>query len=122
VGVWAWLASVSLAWLETGVCSHRRQSPAYRPPDSLQHLIGVRQQTCAFPGCRRPALRCDQEHTTPFHQGGKTCECNLAPICRNHHEAKQSHGWHLEQTRPGFLTWTTPSGRSYTTGPTTYPA
>ena len=30
-------------------------------------------------------------------------------------------GWRLDQHLPGYHTWTTPSGRPYTTGPTTYP-
>ncbi len=117
----AWLAGVKVAPLEVGACGHRHQSLAYRPPPLLRHLIGVRQRTCSFPGCRRPAHRCDQDHTLAFDQGGITCECNLAPLCRRHHRAKQSHGWRLEQPQPGVMVWTTPSGRSHVTGPTTYP-
>ena len=116
------LAGIRVEWLETGRCSHRRESAGYRPPESVQHLIRVRQQRCAFHGCGRAARRCDLDHTTPYHLGGRTCECNLAPLCRRHHEAKQAHGWRLEQPRPGVLTWTTPSGRSYTTQPSSYPA
>ncbi len=116
------VAGIRLEWLQTSACSHRRESAGYRPPESLQHLIRVRQQRCAFPGCGRPARRCDLDHTTPHHLGGRTCECNLAPLCRRHHEAKQAHGWWLEQPRPGVLTWTTPSGRRYTTHPAVYPA
>jgi len=33
----------------------------------------------------------------------------------------QAHGWKLEQNQPGYHTWTTPAGRSYTTGPAEYP-
>ena len=33
----------------------------------------------------------------------------------------QAEGWRLEQPEPGVLVWRTPSGRSYATGPTTYP-
>jgi hypothetical protein len=118
-----WLPSIAIRPLETGACCHQRQSPAYRPPSSLQHLITVRQPTCSFPGCRRPAIGgCDQDHTVPYHQGGRTCECNLAPLCRRHHRAKQTHGWILTQTRPGEMTWTTPSSRTYRTGPAAYPA
>jgi hypothetical protein len=116
-----WLASLTMKWFESADCTHQRQSAAYRPPPALRHLIGVRQQTCAFPGCRRPASQCDLDHTTPFHRGGPTCECNLAPLCRKHHEAKQAPGWRLEHPRPGVLTWITPSGRSYSTEPTAYP-
>jgi hypothetical protein len=118
----AWLASIPMKWFESAGCAHQQQSTAYRPPSTLQHLIRVRQQTCAFPGCRRPASQCDLDHTTPFQRGGVTCECNLAPLCRAHHQTKQAPGWHLRQLRPGVLAWTTPSGRTYTKGPTVYPA
>jgi hypothetical protein len=117
----AWVAGVPLEWLETGGCTHQRESGGYRPPMSLQHLIRVRQQRCAFPGCGRPAARCDLDHTVPYDLGGRTCECNLAPLCRRHHRTKQAHGWWLEQPCPGVLTWTTPSGRQYRVGPTRYP-
>ena len=117
-----WLAGITISALETGQCTHQRQSAAYRPPPSLQHLITIRQATCSYPGCRRPAIHCDQEHTIPHDQGGRTCECNLAPVCRRHHRAKQTPGWKLDQKAPGIMTWTTPSDRTYTTGPTSYPA
>jgi hypothetical protein len=120
-GVAASLAGVRLEWLETAGCAHRRESAGYRPAPSLRHLIQIRQSRCAFPGCGRPARGCDQDHTVPYEQGGRTCECNLAPLCRTHHQAKQAHGWRLDQPRPGIMTWTTPSGRRYTTGPSVYP-
>ena len=116
-GAVRWAAGVreKLEYLETGTCSHTRRTGAYRPPRNLVHLIGVRQRTCSFPGCRRPARRCDLDHTVPYDQGGATCECNLAPLCRRHHQAKQAHGWQLTQDQPGIMTWRTPSGRTYQT-------
>ncbi|MHB1433296.1 MAG: HNH endonuclease, partial [Streptosporangiaceae bacterium] len=66
------------------------------------------------------ARACDDDHTVPFEDGGRTCECNLAPLCRRHHQAKQAVGWHLDQPQPGVLVWTMPSGRTYTTRPTRY--
>jgi hypothetical protein len=84
-------------------------------------LITIRQLACSFPGCRRPATRCDDDHTLPYDQGGRTCECNLAPLCRRHHRAKQARGWRLSQPEPGVMAWTTPSGRTYTTRPSAYP-
>jgi len=117
-----WLAGVSLAWLETTDCSHRRASPGYRPSPALTHLVQVRQVTCTAPGCRRPATACDFEHTIPYHKGGRSCECNAGPCCRRHHRAKQASGWHLAQPCPGTFIWTTPHGRSYQTGPEPYPA
>jgi hypothetical protein len=121
-GVAAWLADVRLQWLESGVCAHRRESAGYRPPPALQHLIRVRQQLCVFPGCGRAARRCDLDHTIPYHLGGRTCECNLAPLCRKHHQAKQTQGWMLDQPEPGIMIWSTPAGRRYITYPSVYPA
>jgi hypothetical protein len=101
--------------LETGSCGHRRQAAGYPWPATLRHLIETRQRTCAAPGCRRPAPRCDIDHTTPFDKGGPTCECNGAPLCRRHHRAKQAPGWHLTQHQPGVMTWRLPGGREYQT-------
>ena len=53
-----------------------------------------------------------------YHLGGRTCLCNLAPLCRRHHRVKQARGWTLEQVSPGVLTWSTPAGRRYTVTPT----
>jgi Domain of unknown function (DUF222) len=116
-----WLADIAVSKLERGDCGHPRESSAYRPPAALRHLISIRQPTCSFPGCRRPAVQCDQDHTIPHGRGGRTCECNLAPLCRRHHRAKQTRGWALVQPEPGTMIWTTPSGRRYATGPASYP-
>jgi hypothetical protein len=102
-------------------CAHERESPGYRPPPGLRHLISVRQRTCGFPGCRHPATRCDQDHTIPYERGGRTCECNMAALCRRHHRAKQAQGWRLEQPEPGVLAWRLPSGRTYLVEPDHYP-
>ena len=117
----AWLAKVKLSRIECGTCTHERQTRAYRPPELMRHLVNIRQRTCAFPGCRRPAERCDLDHTTPFDQGGRTCPCNLSPLCRRHHQAKQAPGWHLTQPEPGTLVWTAPHGRTYVREPDPYP-
>jgi hypothetical protein len=26
-----------------------------------------------------PAVKCDSDHTQPYDQGGRTCECNTGP-------------------------------------------
>lgn len=110
-----------LQFLATGTCSHSRKSAGYAPPLSLRHLSEVRQRTCFAPGCRRPAGRCDIDHTVPFGSGGITCECNTAPGCRRHHRCKQAPGWRVVQERPGVMTWRLPGGRSYTTTGDPYP-
>ena len=102
-------------------CDHRHESAGYQPSDTLRHLVQIRDAECTWPPCRRAARRCDFEHAIPWDQGGRTCSCNGGPRCRHHHHAKQAHGWKLEQNQPGYHTWTTPAGRSYTTGPAEYP-
>jgi hypothetical protein len=103
-----------------GPCPHAGAEPRYRPGRKLQHLIKARNATCTAPGCGRHATSCDLDHTEPHHRGGRTCECNLAPLCRHHHRCKQAEGWRLEQPEPGVLVWRTPAGRVYTTTPTQY--
>ena len=115
----SWLATVTITPIETGTCSHRRESAGYQPSPTLRHIIKIRSPRCGYPGCRRPAVRCDDDHTIPYDKGGRTCECNLHPLCRRHHQTKQAPGWRLDQPEPGVLIWTLPSGRTYT--PTTAP-
>ena len=102
-------------------CDHRHQTSAHDPGRTLRHLVQIRDGECTYPPCLRDARRCDFEHTVPWEQGGRTCSCNTGPRCRHHHHLKQAAGWVLEQHQPGYHTWTTPAGRRYTTGPTTYP-
>ena len=118
---WARGLRDKLEVLESGTCSHARRAGGYCPPRSLRNLVCVRQRRCSFPGCRRPAVRCDLDHTVPYDAGGATCECNLAPLCRRHHQAKQAPGWHLTQPQPGEMLWRLPSGRKYPTCPDPYP-
>jgi hypothetical protein len=104
-----------------GPCDHAHAEVGYHPSRKLAHLIRARNGRCTAPGCSRPAARCDLDHTHPWDQGGPTCDCNLAPLCRHHHRAKQAEGWQLTQPEPGVLKWRTPAGRTYTTMPTEYP-
>jgi hypothetical protein len=105
-----------------GPCDHRHQAAGHDPGVTLKHLTGILNQYCTFLTCRRPHKTCDYEHSTPFGKGGRTCLCDSGPVCRHHHRDKQAPGWHLEagQNR-GWFTWTTASGRTYTTKPTQYP-
>jgi uncharacterized protein DUF222 len=104
-----------------GTCDHAHAEPGYQPSRKLRHLVRARNARCTAPGCGRPAARCDLDHTVPWDQGGITCECDLAPLCRHHHRCKQAEGWQLAQPEPGVLIWRTPAGRGYGTTPTVYP-
>jgi hypothetical protein len=115
------LLATPLIPVTRGPCDHAHGEVGYHPSRTLVHLIRARSATCTAPGCGRPAVRCDLDHTTAWDKGGRTCECNLAPLCRHHHRCKQAQGWHLEQTEPGVLKWRTPAGRTYATTPTRHP-
>ena len=116
-----WLIGQQLHAVATGTCAHEHETAGYRPSGLLRHLVKTRQPNCSFPGCGRQAGRCDDDHTVPYEQGGKTCECNLSPLCRQHHRAKQAVGWNLSQPVPGTLIWSLPHGRTYATTPHRYP-
>jgi hypothetical protein len=106
----------------SGPCDHRHQAPGHEPGKLLRHLIGVLNQTCTHPTCRRPEAQCDNEHSRPHDRGGITCLCECGPVCRRNHRDKQRPGWKLEEAGArGWFRWTTPSGRKYLSGPTVYP-
>jgi hypothetical protein len=102
-----------------GDCDHAAAGSRYTPSRKLAHLVRARTVTCDAPGCSAQAVHSDLDHTTPYPQG-PTCQCNLAPKCRRHHKAKQAPDWKVEQPEPDLICWTLPSGRTYTTRPTSY--
>jgi hypothetical protein len=113
--------SARLTPIAKGTCDHTQAEPGYRPSRKLRHLVTARSSRCTAPGCGRPGAACDLDHTRPWEDGGITCECDLAPLCRHHHQIKQAQGWKLEQQEPGVMVWTSPAGLTRTTGPTRYP-
>ncbi len=116
-----WTFTLSTGPITRTRCDHRNEEPGYRPSPRLRHLIEIRSSRCTFPGCRRSAHRCDHDHTVRYDDGGRTCECNLAPLCRFHHRLKHSQSWALEQPNPGVMAWITPAGRHLVTNPTQHP-
>jgi hypothetical protein len=113
---------ISIGPVAIDTCDHRHQASGHDPGALLRHLTQIRHATCTAPGCRRPAARCDTDHSTPYENGGRTCLCNTGPKCRRHHRLKQHPRWNARQATPGTIHWTTPAGRTYTTEPTEYPA
>jgi hypothetical protein len=91
--------------------------------DGEQPLPGVpaRDETAGAPADAAGApAESDDDWDQDAEMAGITCQCDLGPVCRRHHRAKQAPGWHLSQPQPGVMRWTTPSGRVYTTRPTAY--
>ena len=110
---------VKITPLAVGTCDHRNEEQGYQLSRRLRHLIAARTMYCSAPGCRRPATRCDFDHTIAYEAGGRSCECNVRPLCRRHHRCKQAPRWALEQPNPGTMIWTTPA-RRYKTEATRY--
>ena len=84
-----------------------------RPTKTIRRIVEAVNPTCVFPGCRMPSVDCDIDHRRPWYRGGVTCPCNLAPLCRRHHRAKDQGGWKLVKTIDGHQ-WTTPLAHTYT--------
>ena len=105
----------ALVDIQTGVTVETGQS-TYRPGAKLASFVRTRDAHCRFPGCTRPARYCDLDHIIPW-PAGPTAAANLHCLCRHHHRAKQATGWSVTMTPDGVSTWTSPSGRTYTTTP-----
>jgi hypothetical protein len=114
------LADLKSRWCYTGTDQNGKQqhgAAAYRPPAAMRRMVQQRDGTCRFPGCRKRAAMCDADHTIAYHQGGQTCPCNLASLCRRHHRLKQRPEWQLHHIWPSVLVWIAPTGHWYITGP-----
>ncbi|SFM28877.1 5-methylcytosine-specific restriction endonuclease McrA [Pimelobacter simplex] len=83
---------------------------AYEIPDRHRQQVELRDHTCRFPYCTRPAMRCDLDHARPHGRGGPTCPCNLVPLCRRHHRAKTHSTWRYQVTKIGTYVWRSPAG------------
>jgi hypothetical protein len=99
---------------------HPGDAPAecrYSASQTLTDFVRCRDVTCRFPGCDRPAMRCDLDHTIAFGDGGPTHASNLKCLCRIHHLLKTFGGWRDRQLRDGTVIWTSPSGETHVTTP-----
>jgi hypothetical protein len=64
---------------------HPGDAPAekgYVPSTALADFVRCRDLTCRAPGCDRPAVQCDIDHTIPYANGGATHTSNLTCLCR----------------------------------------
>jgi hypothetical protein len=95
--------------------------PRYRASAKLARFVRNRDLTCCFPGCERPAERCDLDHSTPHGAGGLTHPGNMKCLCRKHHLLKTfwigPTGWTDQQLCDGTIVWISPTGHRYTRPP-----
>ena len=97
--------------------AHRRH-----PGVDLEAWIRSRDRTCRFPGCSRPAMRADLDHTLDWLVGGLTEADNLGALCEPHHLLKHDpdSGWAVVQPSPGHFVWTSPTGTRHHVEPDRY--
>ncbi|QZY29990.1 HNH endonuclease signature motif containing protein [Nocardioides coralli] len=92
----------------------------YEIPDRITEHVALRDVTCVFPHCTRPARRlrpdghgCDHDHIRPYAEHPHTCSHGIAPLCRRHHRHKTHGGWTYDALEPGGYLWTSPHGYRY---------
>jgi hypothetical protein len=90
------------------------ESTAYRIPDAIRRWVLARDRSCSHPGCDRSSAYCDLDHALDWPDG-RTCPCNLTPLCRRHHNAKTHHRWQVRARLDGAHTTVSPTGRVYPT-------
>jgi len=89
----------------------------YTPSVKLADFVRCRDLTCRAPGCDRPAVDCDVDHTVAYADGGRTHPSNLKCLCRQHHLLKTFWGWRDQQLPDGTVIWRLPDERTYVTTP-----
>jgi hypothetical protein len=116
------LAGAAKSWLrvlthpETGVMLSVSRD-RYTVPAALRAFLQRRDGTCRKPGCNRPAVRCDIDHTQEWQHGGQTAHDNLAHLCQMHHDEKHHTAVTIKHLPNGDIQWTMPSGRTYISEP-----
>ncbi|CUR59724.1 putative HNH endonuclease [metagenome] len=97
-------------------------APGYEIPAWLREQIVLRDGTCIYPWCSRPARRADIDHIIEYDhdaeaegrdQPGPTTTANLAALCRSHHRLKTHSAWTYTMVAPGVFEWTSPHGHRY---------
>ena len=89
----------------------------YRVPKDLRRLLVIRDETCRFAGCNRPAARAEMDHSHEWQEDGITRYDNLASLCAPDHRLKTQTNWTVTQSPGGELHWTAPSGLHYRSDP-----
>jgi hypothetical protein len=94
----------------------------YAIADRIREQVVLRDRTCVFPWCTRPARRSDVDHIVAYDhdaeaegrpQPGPTSTSNLACLCRSHHRLKTHTAWRYRMVAPGVFEWTSPHGHRY---------
>ncbi|CAB4944906.1 unannotated protein [freshwater metagenome] len=102
--------------------NQEKAAPGYEIPDRIRDHVALRDRTCVFPFCGRPARGCDVDHVIEYDhdaeaegrpQPGPTETENLGALCRFHHRLKTHSAWRYDMVAPGVFEWTSPHGHRY---------
>ena len=61
----------------------------------LRRALKARDGHCQWPGCERPASRCDGHHLVHWANGGTSDLGNVVLLCHRHHWMVHEGGWQL---------------------------
>jgi hypothetical protein len=68
-----------------------------------RRALKARDGHCRWPGCERPASRCDGHHLVHWSNGGPTDLSNLILLCHRHHWLVHEGDWQLVKTDDGQI-------------------
>ncbi|TDX81567.1 uncharacterized protein DUF222 [Rathayibacter sp. PhB151] len=92
------------------------------PPQRMRLHLQLRDQTCRFPGCTRPASTAEADHSLEWRNGGETSLENLVMLCTSHHHVRHGEQWSYDRVDDrGTLVWTSPTGRRISNRPPPLP-
>jgi len=89
----------------------------YRPTKAQRLWLALVHERCTRTGCNRLAISTDIDHRFAWADGGRTDADNLCPLCRGDHVLKHCSLFIQTVNADETVTWTSPTGRSYTDPP-----
>ncbi len=72
----------------------------------------IKNLTCVFPFCDKPARTCHTDHNKPAPTGTTSLD-NAGCLCPRHHRVKTHGRWRLKQPHNGIHLWTSPTSQLY---------
>jgi hypothetical protein len=81
-------------------------------PGQIRRAVLLRDRSCAWPRCGRPAVHCDVHHLRHQQDGGETSVANCALVCQFHHDVCiHRRGWRLILHPDGTTEARSPDGK-----------
>ncbi|WP_235840637.1 HNH endonuclease signature motif containing protein [Corynebacterium liangguodongii] len=78
----------------------------YVPSANMRAYAVARDGVCLWPGCQRPAEKCQLDHRVPYDEGGATTPSNLYSLCATHHNLKTDRrAYYVPDPVTGDVVW-----------------